>query len=170
MDKMAILTKDSHSNKDIYVNLNLSSQVSRHLIQYFVETLLEAGSLYYLCSWIWMVYPILPGRSSQALSDGMGSICDYFLKPLYSHCISIQFLVLWCLLTSKDQEPFAEGSAKCIAQSHSLPVWSLGSCLLMDKCICTASALLGDIFAACSFCQSIFLSSSNTKRSNTFKN
>lgn len=61
---------------------------------------------------------------------------EYFLKPLYLRvCVSIHCLVLWCRLTSKDQEPYTKGSAKCVALSRFLPVRGSGPTDMCIKCI-----------------------------------
>lgn len=113
----------------------------------------------------WIQYLVLPGRSSQALSDAMGSICELWIfseatvQPLYIY-------IMPCTLVPPD---FQRPRAFC-----------RGLCKMYCTVLFTCEALA----IACSWtnihvllCWMIFLqlvavffmSSSNTKRSNTFE-
>lgn len=56
--------------------------------------------------------------------------------------VSIQCLVLWWRLTSKEQEPITGGSAKCIALSSSSTVSNHGPCLSAQKSILIGVSLV----------------------------
>lgn len=105
------------------------STTEKQLWQWLHLSVFLGKSLQALHTWIWGVYPILPGRSSQAPSDWMGNIWTAIVMSLLRRSTQFKVLALACTTQGQSETCLEPPFFSLLVCFWPLSRWKLNRCM-----------------------------------------